>query len=496
MSYVPGYEYDLFISYAYVDNEPVPSSKHGWVDTLIQVLTSGCGLGGKLGRQDAFTWWIDKQHLRGNDELSSHIPEQVKNSALFLVVLSPGYVASKFCLLELQTFLESAGHAPGRIFVVNREPIVERRHSVPEALRMLRKYQFWERDKNNKPRILGWPQPISSNPDDRIYFQRIEDVCQDIADKLDDMRIQAAAAGGVGPSFPATRPMPGQRRTGETEVARVGGDRRPTVLLAETTDDLLRKRDEVRRYLEQAGVLVLPTGTYYGLSAADFEKALSGDLADCAAFVQLLGPELGRSVDGADDGFGWLQLNVARRAKRPILQWRSLDLTDLRSVQDPKQKELLQAADAMPIEEFKLKIVRSLAERKVKAVRPSFVFINCDAVDVTEADSIGSHLGGNIDWQRPAFEDKPKAKVLQENIEAGVVDCDGLLIVHAKSPVGWVKAQLQLYRKLRQRRTKDPRVLAVVQSASAQQLKGVGLVGLKIIGVNDVRGILQPEFQP
>jgi hypothetical protein len=60
MSYVPGYNYDFFVSYAKVDNDPVPSAKGGWVDTLISILISGNGLAGKLGRREAFDYWIDE----------------------------------------------------------------------------------------------------------------------------------------------------------------------------------------------------------------------------------------------------------------------------------------------------------------------------------------------------------------------------------------------------------------------------------------------------
>jgi hypothetical protein len=493
MAFVPGYQYDLFVSYASVDNEPFPSAERGWVDTLVQILTSGSGLAGKLGRREAFEWWIDKQHLRGHHEVNSHIPEQVRQSALLLVILSPGYLASKFCRLELQTFLETSRKKPGRVFVVNREPTVERRReSVPESLRTLRKYEFWELDKNNKPRILGWPQPNPKNPDDRdrLYYQKVEDVCQEIAEKLEELKAELslpvqASSSSVAFSDPARTHKPASAKT-------VPGDRRPVVLLAETTDDLLRRRDEVQRYLEQAGIDVLPSGTYYGLSATEYEQSLKNDLAKCSLFVQLLGPELGRRVEGIEDGFGWLQHNIAKQLERPILQWRGLELTDLRSIEEPKQRQLLQSAEAMPIEEFKLKIVRSLATQTTKpSSRPSFFFINCDSVDVSEADTIGGRLGDHVDWERPLYEEKPKAKVLQEAVESRLVDCDGLLILHGKSPLGWVRAQLQLYRKLRQRRASDPRVLAVVQLNKAPQLNGVGLAGLQVVGVNDLPAIIK-----
>jgi hypothetical protein len=38
MAYVPGYEHDLFVSYAQVDDEPEPGETTGWVTTLVTAL--------------------------------------------------------------------------------------------------------------------------------------------------------------------------------------------------------------------------------------------------------------------------------------------------------------------------------------------------------------------------------------------------------------------------------------------------------------------------
>jgi hypothetical protein len=485
MSYVPGYDYDLFVSYARVDNDPVPSAHCGWITTLIGILTSGSGLAGKLGRGETLRKWMDDQNLRGNQEPEEHIPEQAKRSALFLVVLSPGYAASPFCQLELETFLKSVGISSERLFVVYKEPLVESRHPMPRALARLRKYKFFDLDKNNKPRVLGWPQPLFNNPHDRFYFQMVGDLCQDMADKLDEMKKQKEREQTAAPREPL----------------HVSTTAKPAVLLAETTDDLIRKSDDARRYLEQSGIRVVPAGSYYGLARAEYEKAVLSDLAGSAAFVQLLGPELGRSLSDVPDGFGWLQYELAKREyelanreRRPILQWRSPDLKDLAGIEDERQKRLLEMADAMPFEDFKQKIVQALSKDERKAPpRPSFFFINCDAVDTERADDIGQHLGGTVDWERPLYEDKPKARELQKTIESNLIDCDGLFIVFGLTRPGWVHDQVQLYRKLRPRRAKEPQVLAVVQAGpEPRELRGFGLAGLKTIGLSDIPDVIRP----
>jgi hypothetical protein len=54
MAYVPGYEYDFFVSYASVDNTPVSPEDVGWVDALVSTLVDELARG--LGRREAFTY--------------------------------------------------------------------------------------------------------------------------------------------------------------------------------------------------------------------------------------------------------------------------------------------------------------------------------------------------------------------------------------------------------------------------------------------------------
>jgi hypothetical protein len=461
MAYVPGYEYDFFISYASVDNKPIPPEQRGWVDALVGTLTDE--LARKLGRREAFNYWMDTRDLRGNHEADNHIPEQAKRAALILVILSPGYVASNFCKLELETFTQSVGGASERLFVVYKEEIDERQHTIPDSLRRPVKYQFWYSDQNGKARFLGSPLPNPNDPEDRkLYYPKIIDVRNDIANKLLELK----------KTGPAVR----------SDAL--------SVLLAEATSQALKeRRDDLRRYLDQSGIGVLPEGSYVWLSNADLEQALAADLARCAAFVQLLGPEA--------DRFALQQLEAAKQRGCKILQWRSPDLNLQQIVDSPQQRALLEAVEAMPIDDFKQKIVRSLMPAKsenggngASPERPSFIFIDCDAVDTDKADNIGRRIGGGFDWERPYYERKPKSGELRQGIEKNIVECDGLFIVQGENP-HWVWDQVQLFRKLRQRRTKEARVLAVVQAGSQPvELKGINVAGLRTIGIDDVPKVL------
>ena len=58
-----------------------------------------------------------------------------------------------------------------------------------------------------------------------------------------------------------------KEQEGKQAEVRITTAVKPTVLLAETTDDLIRKRDGARRYLEQAGVDVSQPGPTMGSRA-------------------------------------------------------------------------------------------------------------------------------------------------------------------------------------------------------------------------------------
>ena len=59
------------------------------------------------------------------------------------------------------------------------------------------------------------------------------------------------------------------------------------------TDDLDAQRDAVQRYIEQAGLRVLPE-TLYSRTPAAFQQALDNDLTQSTLFVQLLSGVLGK----------------------------------------------------------------------------------------------------------------------------------------------------------------------------------------------------------
>ena len=86
-------EHNIFISYAWVDNEVYPGSDQGWVSTFVDSLRKH--LAHELGRRDeAEKIWLDYEQMRGNQGVTPTIQARLAASRTLLLILSNGYVAS------------------------------------------------------------------------------------------------------------------------------------------------------------------------------------------------------------------------------------------------------------------------------------------------------------------------------------------------------------------------------------------------------------------
>lgn len=168
MPYVDGFEYDLFISYAHVNNQ------HGWVQAFHDDLCAG--LNEVLGRKDASRVFFDARELPPAKRVTPHIRKTVSQSAVLLLVGSTGYLESDWCRQEREIFLESIGDdeaADGRIYLVlyDELPLKQR----PDPLHELVGFAFFE-DRDGVPTTL--------ERDDKSYKHELNKLRRDLADQF------------------------------------------------------------------------------------------------------------------------------------------------------------------------------------------------------------------------------------------------------------------------------------------------------------------------
>jgi hypothetical protein len=260
--------------------------------------------------------------------------------------------------------------------------------------------------------------------------------------------------------------------------------------LAEVTDDLEFRRLEVRRYLEQQGVLVLPEASL-PLGRAEFEAALDADLTRSGLFVQLLGPMPGKMPPDVRDGYGWLQLDCARRRQLRILQWRSPEL-DLAGIEWRRHRELLEleTVQATSLETFKSAVAASLAPPRTPPQPRStsdqpLVFLNTEPWHDEIATKIRDAIRDRAALVEPLREGP--AEEVRADFEQNLIDCDAMVMVYADN-AGWARAQLRAFRKQAPRGESPVRAIPVID-APAEPKPDLGFYLPEMIIIDGRNGI-------
>jgi hypothetical protein len=276
-------------------------------------------------------------------------------------------------------------------------------------------------------------------------------------------------------------------RSGPPTFGSAGGG--SAVLLAEVTDDLEPMRSQVKRYLQQIGVQVLPA-VPYPLGRLEFEAALEADLARSRLFVQLLGLIPGKRPPDAPDGYGWLQLDCARRLGVRVMQWRTSDL-DLDSIEYQRHRELIQldTVQATSLESFKRAVSVALAPA-ASALEPQYegsglplVFLNAEPRHRPITTEIRAGIGDRAAWAEPLL--TGPSRVLRRDFEQTVIACDAMVVVYADNP-SWARTQLLEFHKLVPRRSRPVRAILVID-APPEDKPELGIYNLPNMEVIDSR---------
>ncbi len=376
MAFVSGYQHDVFISYANIDDEVlIPGdSTTRWVSTLRQMLQTR--LDQKLGRRDAVKIWMDRGGLEGNEPVTPRIHEAIASTAALVVLFSRRYLRSSWCLQERELFIQAVGGAEAaasRVFLVQLDEIP--RVEWPQTFADNIGYLFYHKDPvEGLVTRLADPTPDAG---EKAYWTVLNKLRTELAYKLE----QLAQAPIMPPFVPPEPPRNGRK----------------TVFLAETTQALMVDREAVAAFLLDQGYDSCPT-RFYSRDPTAFARAMDSDLARAALFVQLLGEDCSVRTDELQQGYEGLQLERARALGRAILRWRRKDLA-VENVRDAQHRQFLQDVDvmAMDLEEFKTEIVRELRRYEVKEelTQPNgatFVLINASPQDLRVADAIGNDL--------------------------------------------------------------------------------------------------------
>jgi hypothetical protein len=439
MAAVSGFRHDVFVSYAHSDNLPVAGTEIGFVSQLVADLKTE--IGRKVGKT-LDIWW-DHSNIAGNTPVTTEIMAAAGDCATIVVVASPAYLRSQWCDRERTAFVQmlerrQAG-ARCSIFVVLIEPI--KQEKLPQGLRDLSGYEFYR-----PVGVGGTTRPLRADftSDRADYYGLLCQLSQNISDHLDSL---------------LTVPQ-GNGQTAEAPSARCADTSKPCVLLLEVTDDLLHRRTELKSYLEQSGIAVLPEKRYSRDDMALHRAQMLADLQRSRMCVQILGPLTGDRSDHAR-GMAWLRDETIRGSSTgiPFVQWRDPDL-DLDAITDADARQLL-APSSVRTDRFP-DFRRAIVELALKPPgrgqpRPRqnalSVFVNSDLLD----RDLGRGFAQWLEAHGFMVLEPPRATPdAREEWETNLRYCDNLLLVYGQTKPGWVKTQILLSNKVNREAPLDP----------------------------------------
>jgi hypothetical protein len=308
MAYLPGFEHDIFISYSHVDDQD------GWVEVFQKQLEMA--LNRRLGRMGLARVWRDRRKLDPNHLFDQTIQDAIASSALFVALMSKGYLESDYCRKELRWFREKNANAlnagdRSRLFNVLLANIPY--SDWPDEFNGTSGQVFHDAEHDDE---FGYP----SNVNDRRFTTQMRQLGGAIYATLEAFKKAIDK-----PAAPA--------QPNET----VGGY---TVFFADTADSLRALSRRIGVELQQEGVkLTAPIPPPYD-SAKHDERVIS-ELSRASLSVHLLDEWPGREIDGAENTtYPRRQIEIGLRQSKPQLIWVPQSL-DVQNIEDEAHREFL-----------------------------------------------------------------------------------------------------------------------------------------------------------
>ncbi|HKS39531.1 MAG TPA: TIR domain-containing protein [Blastocatellia bacterium] len=442
MSSTANFEYDIFISYAHIDNQPLDAGLKGWVETLHERLR--VRLAQLLGEEARI--WRDLK-LQGNDVFADTLTQHIAKAAIMVSIISPRYVKSEWCLRELNEFCRLAEMKAGlkigdklRIFKVVKTHIPHEQH--PNVLQGSLGYEFYEYDQARN-RAKEFSSEIVPARDIR-YWEKLDDLAYDIKQLIETLRNSAGLANAS-----ALTPV-------STSAA--------TIYLAETTSDLTEQRDKIKRELQQHGHLVLPDKGLPLVGQA-FKQEVTDCLSRSQLSVHLIGEHYGIIPEGEGRSVIELQNELAAiagdRLQRVI--WMPVGLQPQGEPQQRFVNQLrlgLSSQRGTDLLETKLEDLKTVIQEKL--TRPektqaasatssngdvASVYLICDKQDMDSVKPIEDYLfDKGLDVTLPAIEGD-ETQIIQDHKD-NLMMCDAVMIYYGRAGELWLRMKQRELQKV------------------------------------------------
>jgi hypothetical protein len=323
MALIPGFEYDIFLSYSPLDNAAIPGQEDGWVEQFYKSLN--LVLAKRFGKFDIIKITWDRKKTNGN--LSSGLlPESgIRKSALLICLDSISYASSDDCKKELDIFyqkaqaekpgLNIAGHSRILHVLLNNIPNGQR----PEKLSDAQSFQFHNSKNADDP-----GDPVDTNSVEfKSQMQKLGDAVSNLLNNFTkeptaDTALQYEKSKDAAEGF--------------------------TIYMGEVADTMRSSRKRIITELTTKGFTVLTGGPPPRESAAHEEATMEAlEKADMA--VHLLDEFPGREITGdPDNWYPQKQTELSLKSGKPQMIWVPEE-TDIANIEEEKYKYFLQSIE-------------------------------------------------------------------------------------------------------------------------------------------------------
>jgi hypothetical protein len=319
MALIPGYDYDIFISYAHVDNAAFPGQTDGWIEQFYKNLN--LMLAKRFGRLDMVKIWWDSKKLDGSVLFDHSIESGINKSAIMICLNSPGYTASDYCKKELDTFYKKAQAEKTGLKVGDRSRILHvLLNNIP--------FNQWPAELSG---TSGFPFHDAKEAAD--FGDPVETLSPEFKTQMQNVR---DAVWNLLNDFP-------KEQTAETVLQQTKPEEEKdvfTIFIGEVADTLRTSRKRIIIELEKKGFKVL-AGIPPPDEAVAHEQATNEALEKANLSIHLLDEFPGREIAGdPDTNYPQKQTGLALKTGKPQMIWVPAG-TDFENIDDEKYKLFL-----------------------------------------------------------------------------------------------------------------------------------------------------------
>jgi hypothetical protein len=349
------------------------------------------------GRREDRLWW--DRRLRASERFDEEIRDNLENSAILVAVISPGYVHSKVCTQELETFLRRARETGSltvdnlsRVLPVVRIPVEQ---EIPDYFNQLQHLRFYQGS--------VWERFTEFDPSSAEFRQGIAELAHHISRLLRTLRSQL---------------MP---------------------VYVAATSDLGAQRERLQRELEMQGYRPLPEGA--------FPKAK--DLHEARIGVFLIGQGSPEEALGNEYDLALEELRLRGPQEFHVYVWvpRGLDpsasphrdLLNRIGFEPPTGVEFMKTGFEELLDVL-LAELRALSQGDLDRTT-RLIYLIYGRQDWGEIEPLRRALGNlGFETREPAFTAEPSAAV--KTHRAALAESDGVVVYWGTEPIEWVEANL------------------------------------------------------